>query len=204
VVGFVGGILKHFDQTRNEVLLAERLQGAFPDTVATEVFENRKPHEAHAFVLRELGQQAGEPLATARQQSARVIIYGHSWGASAAVSLARQLNRDGIPVLLTVQVDSIHKWMHNDSVIPPNVHEAVNFFQPNGILHGRKRIRAADPGRTKILGNFQMDYKERHVDCHEYPWWERHITTTHSEIECDPLVWNQIESLIRSKITSPW
>jgi hypothetical protein len=88
-----------------------------------------------------------------------------------------------------------------DSVIPANVREAVNFFQPDGILHGRKRIRAADPSRTKILGNFQMDYKQRHVTCKDYPWYELKFTKTHLEIECDPQVWNQIEGLIRAKIT---
>jgi hypothetical protein len=38
---------------------------------------------------------------------ARIAIYGHSWGASETVTLVRALGNEGVPVLLTVQVDSI-------------------------------------------------------------------------------------------------
>jgi hypothetical protein len=55
------------------------------------------------------------------RQNARVIIFGHSWGGSAAISLARKVEKDKIGVLLTVQVDSISKIHRDDSVIPANV-----------------------------------------------------------------------------------
>jgi hypothetical protein len=42
-------------------------------------------------------------------------------------------------------------------VIPSNVAEAVNFYQPRGIVRGRRVIRAADPERTHTLGNFWID-----------------------------------------------
>ena len=108
--------------------------------------------------------------------------------------------RDGIPVLLTIQVDSVHKIGQNDKIIPANVGQAVNFFQPDGIIHGRPAIRAADPGRTEIVGNFRFDYSANPIRCEGYPWFDRVVVKAHTEIECDPKVWNQVEALIYSKL----
>jgi hypothetical protein len=102
--------------------------------------------------------------------------------------------------LLTVQVDSVSKVGEVDSVIPPNVARAVNFYQPSGIIHGQGEIRAADTARTQILGNFRFNYEENPVRCNQYPWYDRFFYKTHTEIECDPKVWNQVESLIRSEL----
>jgi hypothetical protein len=52
-------------------------------------------------------------------------------------------------VLLTIQVDSVAKPGQNDEVIPANVAEAANFYQINGLLHGRPQIRAEEQGRTR-------------------------------------------------------
>jgi hypothetical protein len=119
------------------------------------------------------------------------------------VTLANQLNRDGVPVLLTVQVDSVEKSGEDDSVIPANVAQAVNFYQGDGLIHGRPAIRAADPARTQILGNFRQDYAAKPSRCDAYPWWDRFLMKSHVEIECDPRVWKQVESLIRSKLPPP-
>jgi hypothetical protein len=87
-----------------------------------------------------------------------------------------------------------------DDVIPSNVAEAMNFFQPDGMLHGRKLIRAEDPSRTRILGNQALSYKHASLSCKGYPWHQRVFAKEHMYIECDPQVWSQIESLIRSKL----
>jgi hypothetical protein len=55
-------------------------------------------------------------LTAGERQNARIIIYGPSRGGSEAIKLARDLEKDSIPVLLTVQVDSI-SIRHNDRVI---------------------------------------------------------------------------------------
>ena len=86
-------------------------------------------------------------------------------GRVGGLTLARELQKNGIPVLLTIQVDSVKKRHENDALIPANVAEAANFYQPHGLLHGRPRIRAADPERTKILGNFRFDYSKTPVHC---------------------------------------
>lgn len=104
---------------------------------------------------------------------------------------------------LTIQVDSVERGDQNDAVIPPNVARAINFYQPDGIFHGRTEIRAADPVRTQILGNFELRYKELPPECSSYPWYERMFTKTHIAIECDPVLWTRIENLIRATLDAP-
>jgi len=116
------------------------------------------------------------------------------------VSLARALERDGIPVALTIQVDSVTKNSEDDSHIPANVTEAVNFYQTGGILHGRTKITAADPSRTMILGNFRFTYEKEPAECRAYPWYDRLVFKGHTAIECDPRVWSQIETLIQMRL----
>lgn len=164
------------------------------------MFENRRGREAHQEVVRLLDADKNGTLSAEEKAQARIAIYGHSWGASEAVALARALAQDEIPVLLTVQVDSVRKPGEDDEWIPSNVNQAVNFYQLDGLLHGRPLIRAADASRTQILGNYKFDYKTKPVSCPGYPWFARVFMKSHIEIESDPAVWDQVEALIRSKL----
>jgi len=203
VIGFVGGYVSHTNNVHAEVQLIEQLSKDYPAGVVARAFENHRGELAHQEVLRLLDADDDGSLSSAEKRNARIIIYGHSWGASEAVNLARLLEKDGVPVLLTIQVDSVGKRGENDSLIPANVAQAANFYQPDGALHGRAEIRAADPARTSILGNYRFDYKGSSLTCERYPWWDRYFVKAHTQIECDPKVWTQIESLIRSKLPSP-
>jgi len=201
VVGFVGGVVKHDDPIRSEVKLAEHLRAEFPNGVFIETFENRRREKALHVILTQLSTDGSGVLSENERRQARIILYGHSWGASAMVELARELDRRGIPVLLTVQVDSVKRFGADDSVIPANVARAANFYQPNGMIHGRAEIRAADPAKTQILGNFRFSYKEKPIQCSEYPWHDRAFAKAHTEIDCDPAVWSRVEALIRQQIS---
>ena len=203
VIGFVGGFVRHDDLVHSGVQLAARLRQDYPSGVYVNTFENHQGDQAHRQVLQLLDTNHDGALSSDEKRDARVVIYGHSWGASETVALANQLNRDGVPVLLTIQVDSVAKSGEDDSVIPANVAQAINFYQSDGLLHGRPAIRAADPERTRILGNFRQDYAAKPIRCDAYPWWDRIFMKTHIEIECDPRVWRQVESLIRSKLPPP-
>ena len=200
VIGFVGGFVRHDDMVHSGVQLAAHLRQAYPIGVHVEVYENRHREKAHQQILNLLDTNQDGVLSAEEKQNARIIIYGMSWGGAETVALARELEREGIPVLLTVQVDSITKIRQNDKIIPPNVGEAANFYQPNGLFHGQAGIRAADAMRTRILGNFRFEYKAKSIRCDKYPWYDRAFAKYHTEIECDPVVWNQIEALIRSKL----
>jgi hypothetical protein len=102
--------------------------------------------------------------------------------------------------VLTVQVDSVRKPFEDDASIPANVAQAVNFYQVEGLLHGRAEIHAEDNERTRILGNIRFAYKDKPVNCPGYSWFARTFMKQHIEIESDPAVWGQVESLIRSKL----
>jgi hypothetical protein len=202
VIGFVGGFISHDNAVHGGVQLAERLRKEYPAQVHVEVFENHRGEQAHQQILRLLDADHDGKLSPEEKQSARIIIYGHSWGGSETVALARELQSDGIPVLLTIQVDSVSKIGEDDSLIPANVEQAANFYQLNGYLHGRPEIRAADPARTKILGNIRFDYASKPVRCNGYSWFARAFEKPHIEIECDPNVINRVESLIRSQLSA--
>jgi hypothetical protein len=202
VIGFVGGFVRHDDAVHSTVILAHNLKRDFPVGVRVETFENRRTEDAHNLVLRVLGSDHQGHPTPEQKRAARVILYGHSWGASAAVTLARTLQADGVPVLLTVQVDSVAKGGQDDALIPTNVERAANFYQDQGFLHGQSKIHAADPQRTQILGNFRQDYSRNPISCPHYPWIARTFMRSHIEIECDSALWHRVEDLIRQQLPS--
>lgn len=202
IIGFLGGYVKPDNRVHSTVQLAERLRSQYPASVSVQVFGNHQRNRAYQEIVRRLDVDHNGSLSEQEKQSARIILYGHSWGASEAVVLARQLEKIHVPVLLTIQVDSVHKIGQNDAIIPANVQQAVNFYQPQGLVHGRSKIRAADPEHTEILGNFRFDYSGSSLRCKGYPWFNRLLMKPHTQIECDPEVWSKVESVIRSKLSA--
>ncbi len=204
VIGFVGGFVSHDNPHHGPVQLAQRIQRNLPQDKNTyvRIFENRRRKRAYDTVVHLLDTDRDGTLSAAEKARAHIILFGHSWGAASAVLLARDLRREGVPVTLTVQVDSVAKIWQNDSIIPDNVAAAVNFYQPHGIIHGRRRITAADPAKTQILGNFLVDYKKTPVDCPDASWGDRVFTPGHMESECDPHLWSQIEDLVRQSLAT--
>jgi len=200
VIGFMGGFVSRNADHHAEVQLLHSLREQYSSNVSFSMYENRRQHEAYAMIREYLDLNHDGQLSADEKSRAHILLFGHSWGASAVVALARRLNREGIPVALTVQVDSVAKPFHNDSLIPANVSEAANFYQTHGWIHGRAKIIAADPGRTKILGNFRFDYKHEPDAFHAYPWMARLLMKGHIEIESDPQVWSQVEALLRNQL----
>jgi pimeloyl-ACP methyl ester carboxylesterase len=200
VIGFMGGRVKADNFVHREALVARALQQRYPVMVQAAVFANHDSQSALKLVLKLLDEDGDGKLSAAEKRAARIVIYGHSWGGSETVALAKRLNDLGIPVLLTVQVDSVEKTNENDGVIPPNVREAVNFYETEGLLHGRSLIVAMDPARTTILGNYESSYKTAPVAVDGYPWFARTFMKQHIEIENDAAVWDRIEALIGTKV----
>jgi pimeloyl-ACP methyl ester carboxylesterase len=191
VVGFVGGFVRHDDARHAEVQFADHLRDRYRSAIDVEVFGNHSGNQALRYVLRR----------AAAEREPKIILFGHSWGATETIALARALEHKGIPVRLTIQVDSIGKPGQNNVTIPANVANAINFYQSTGLLHGRSTIVAKDPSRTNILGNFEMSYKDHPVDCEDFPWYARVFTKPHIEIENDPRVWAEAASLIDSELS---
>jgi hypothetical protein len=200
IVGFAGGFVRHDSLRHGPVQLAQRIQSSLPKDAAIQVFENRHRKAAYNTILRLLDSNHDGVLSKLEKSQARIILFGHSWGASAVVMLSRELNRAGIPVLLTVQVDSVAKPWQDDKVIPSNVAEAVNFYQPHGLIHGRPQITAADESKTQILGNYRFDYQKEPVRCEGATWFERTFTPSHMQSQCDPRLWIQVENLVHQRM----
>jgi pimeloyl-ACP methyl ester carboxylesterase len=200
VIGFMGGRVSAGNLVHKEALVARALQQRYPATVQAAVFANHDSQNALKLVLKLLDVDGDGKLSAGEKGAARIVIYGHSWGASETVALAKKLNDLSIPVLLTVQVDSVQKMNENDGMIPPNVREAANFYETEGLLHGRTLIAAMDPAKTTILGNYESSYKTAPVSLDGYPWFARTFMKQHIEIENDAAVWDRIEALIGTKV----
>lgn len=199
IVGFVGGFVRPDDDRHLEVQMIERLASDFSGIHAV-VFENRHTVKARREILRLLDTNGDDWLSEDEKRRARIIVLGHSWGGSAAIRLANELNDSGVPVLLTIQLDSINKGPGDDCVVPPNVALALNFYQTRGLAHGCRTLRPVDASRTQILGNFRLEYTAQPAGCSSYSWFDRHLLKTHNAMDCDPQVWSQVEKEIRARI----
>jgi len=198
VIGFLGGYDGWNDEHRSVrqlVLSLRERPGVYAESISNH-------HRALALkLIREaLDANRNGQLDPDEIANARVILFGQSWGGAAAIETAIDLQKLGIPVLLTVQVDSV--GVHDD-VIPSNVRAAVNFYQhdPLTTIHGRKKIRAVEPLKTRILGNFQSSYIFRSVDESNASKARRVFGGSHTKMEQDPLVWNRVEQYIVEAIS---
>jgi pimeloyl-ACP methyl ester carboxylesterase len=200
LVGFAGGFVRPDNPHHGPVQLAQRIRHDLPKDAYIQVFENRHRKEAYKTILRLLDSDHDGVLSNQEKAGARIILFGHSWGASAVVLLARELDRAGIPVLLTVQVDSVAKPWQSDEVIPENVEAAANFYQPHGLIRGRAEITPADQAKTQILGNYRFDYRKEPVKCQGSSWFTRTLAPGHMQSECDPRLWSQVEALVRQRM----
>ena len=68
-------------------------------------------------------------------------------------------------------------------------------------VRGERTIRAEDPSKTAILGNFRFAYQNRHIDLSAVPWYKLACRVAHSKMNADPQVWGLVEELILSVAT---
>ena len=161
VLGFMGG--RDSWKAKNHLQhLATKLRAMRHPSLHVETVENRKRGLAIELIQKALDRDGNGRLEAEERASARLILYGQSFGGAAVVKLARQLDQLRVPVLLTVQIDSVGR---GDGRIPPNVARAASLFQRNGLLiSGEAPIVAEDPLKTTILGNFEFDYRQKRID----------------------------------------
>jgi hypothetical protein len=198
VLGFLGGREPWNNPRRNVRRLALKLRAQYPDAVQVETVENKKRHLAIELIRRSFDRNLDGQLDAQERASVRLILYGHSFGGAAVVKLARQLDQMGVPVMLMVQVDSVGR---DDRMIPANVARAANLFQRNGwFIRGEPEIRAEDPARTEIIGNFEFDYRNKKIDLSEVSWMKKIFRSAHTRMDFDPAVWTMVEELIVKEI----
>ena len=196
VIGFLGGWERWNDSHRGVRKLALQLRregGVYAETIS-----NHRQEVALDLIRAAFDWNRNGRLDPEERAGARIILYGQSMGGAAVVKVARRLQTLEIPVLLTVQVDSVGR---SDGVIPSNVIAAANLFQHDDPpIMGRESIRAADPSRTRILGNFQYRYWFKKVDTSDATWARKTLGGAHARMELDPEVWTHVEQLIRDGI----
>jgi hypothetical protein len=190
-IGFLGAWERGDDPNRSVRKLALRLR---ENSIQAETFANRNLRAARKTVVKALDTNGNARIDQDEAANARIIIYGQSLGGGAALQLARYLEEQKVPVLLTVQVDSVGV---RDGVVPANVKAAANYYQHHWFtIRGENRIRAADPTRTRILGNFEYEYPLWKAYAWPESWPRRLFGGAHARMEADPLLWGRIETLI--------
>jgi pimeloyl-ACP methyl ester carboxylesterase len=186
------------------VRIADRLRARNLAGVHVEVVENKHRKLAIELVRNALDRNRNGSLEAEECSSARVILYGQSMGGAAVQKAARELGALGVPVRLTVQIDSVGV---GDANVPRNVLRAANLYQSNGLLiRGEKELRPEDPARTEILGNFRYDYSQTKIPLprtEHVKWYKRLFWISHTQMEFDPAVWSKTEELILSELRSP-
>jgi hypothetical protein len=194
VVGFLGGFEAWDNETQGVRKLALRLRERKLRGVHVETVQSNKRGLALELILNAFDRDGDGRLDDVERHEVRLVLYGMSFGAASAIRVARKLQAMDVPVLLTVQVDSVGR---RDALIPPNVAAAANLYQSGGTLvRGEPLIRAEDPSRTRILGNFHFDYRDREIDLSKVPWYKKVLRVAHIKMNEDPRVWDKVEELI--------
>jgi len=194
VIGFLGGRDKWNDDRRGTRKLALKLRGMKLPGVQVETVENKERELAIELVRNALDCDRDGKLNEEEKKSARIIMYGQSFGGAAVNKVARELKVMGVPVLLTVQVDSVGR---GDGLVPSNVTRAANFYQRDGFfIRGEKNFRAEDPTKTTILGNFEYSYRGKKINVSHLPWYQRTFLTAHAKMDSDPQMWEKVEAMI--------
>lgn len=153
VIGFVGGMRSPDDLTQGVVQIGNRLRSFnYPD-LQVKIYSHWHWREAYKFICQNMAQTRNHNLSKEEIEPApKLVIYGHSLGGWAVIKLSRRLEKAGIPVGLTVQIDSVGI---GDEIVPVNVMLAANFYQRTvWPVRGEKSIRAENESKTKIVGNF--------------------------------------------------
>lgn len=202
VIGFLGG----WDRWNEPNRLIRRIclhlrDKALPHTYIETVENHRRPL-AEKLVQRAFDFNQNGRLEPSEAAQARVMIYGQSLGGWATVRLSRKLNKWKMPVELAVQIDSVGL---GDDKVPPNVRAAANLYQHDAYpLRGETEIRAQDPTKTQILGNWRYSYpRGKFIDTHEEPLYRQIFMIPHLKMEYDPEVWTKVESLIEAAHATP-
>ncbi len=198
VIGILGGRESWDNHKQGVRKLALKLRTMNLANVHIETLENKRRRLAIELIRNALDRNQDGRLDERERASARVIIYGQSFGGAAVVKLARQLEKMDVPVLLTVQVDSVGR---GDKMIPSNVARAANLFQRNGlIIKGEPEIRPEDLSRTTIIGNYEFDYRQKQIEISEVSWMKKLFRVAHTKMDLDPAVWELVEKIILEAI----
>lgn len=180
VLGFLGGRARWDAENRwvRKTALALRVPGVRVETV-----ENSKKNLAMRLIREAYDRNADGALDAAEARKVKLIVYGHSFGGAAVVDLAERLLEQNVPILLSVQTESVG---FRDGRIPANVARAANLYQRDGwFVRGERRIVAKEPASTRLLGNWRYGYEEKDIDLGDVGWLKQLFQTAHLKMGND-------------------
>jgi len=150
-LGIVGGTEPSNNSHSGVVQIRDVLRGpTFPD-VCAKSFSPYFWTSGFHWVLTHFPSHPGPLTKDELEKTPKIILVGHSLGGWAVLSVARNLNRKGIPVELSVQIDSVGI---TDHTVPRNVKAAAIFHANDAMfLLTTKTIKLEDPSRSKLDEN---------------------------------------------------
>jgi hypothetical protein len=179
MVGFVGGLgTAHFPPSAARPLNQE-LAAINQPGYCFKLFSGYCPLCAHHWMRKEFGAHFLKRLSPDQiANGPKVIVYGYSLGAPAALLFSRMLQRDGVPIEMAVTIDSKG---FTEGIIPHNVKTAVNYYEQRlfPFLFGKRHMHPEDPEKTLFLGNIRIAH------------------TGHMKIASMPLVRETLVSAVR-------
>lgn len=155
-LGFVGALEPPENKHSGVVQLRDILQGPQFGDVCAKTYSPYVWTEGRDWLLSHFPSHDGALTQEELERVPKVILVGHSMGGWAMLSVARELGKRGIPVELTVQVDSVGI---TDHTVPRNV-KADAIFHAHDILMflTTKSVRLEDPSKTRLVANVLVEH----------------------------------------------
>jgi hypothetical protein len=154
-LGFQGALELANNNSSGVIQIRDTLQRKeFPD-VCARAYSPYVWMDGRDWLLKHFPSHAGVLTPVELENSPKVILVGHSMGGWAVMSVARELGRRGIPVELTIQVDSVGI---TDYTLPRNVKAAAIFHARDALmLLTTKHLRREDPSRTELVADVTVE-----------------------------------------------
>ena len=125
-------------------------ESAYADVCASS-FLPYNPSAGLDWILAHFPAHAGRFSLEEAEAGPRIILVGHSTGGWAMLSVARELRDRGIPVELTIQVDSVGI---DDVTVPSNVKQSAIFYAHDYLMFmTTKRLKLQDASKTTIVAD---------------------------------------------------
>jgi hypothetical protein len=148
-LGIVGGTELSNNSHSGVVQIGDLLRGPTYADVCAKTFSPYFWRPGFHWILKYFPSHPGRLTSDELERAPKVIMVGHSFGGWGVLSVARNLNRKGIPVELCVQIDSVGV---TDHTVPRNVKAAAIFHANDAMfLLTTKTMRLEDPSQTKLV-----------------------------------------------------
>lgn len=150
-LGVVGALETANNSRSGVVQIREMLNQPAHGDVCAKTFSPYSWRSGLHYVLKHFPSHSGVLTQNELDHAPKIILVGHSMGGWAVILMARNLKSKGIPVELSIQVDSVGI---TDKTVPSNVKTAAIFHARDILVFiTTKEIRAEEPRKTRLAAN---------------------------------------------------